>query len=492
MEITRDSTFGEHDHGRRHFSPGIDLFPTNKTVAGDAGDYSSKADGQRATVGEMDFFAERDDNSLPSTSTRLDHDHVPDLNLKKEDLAMNIGFRAIPPASVENKIIIAKSETEEMRAELAGLKEENQRLRELLNDVCEKYRSLQDHFIKLLQERKGGKVHQVDDKVNNNGRREKRGEDGSSLPRQFIDLQPSLISAKEESLDTEFTGEDRSSSPTNLDAEEMAVAASLPKAQQQLDNEATLRKARVSVRARSEASMINDGCHWRKYGQKVAKGNPCPRAYYRCTMASSCPVRKQVQRSAEDRSVLITTYEGVHNHPLPPAAVSMARTTSAAVSMMLSGSTSSGDQALINSNNLLVKTILPTAMISASTPLPTITLDFTGVADPLCQQRSVGNASPFQVLPFSDGNAPSVEVLGKHQQQSHFSLYQMPTGDRDACTGGGATAEFLPSKPHPSVSRPLAETVSAATAAITKDPKFTALLAAAISSVMSRKDDSRD
>nr|QIN97390.1 WRKY53 transcription factor [Isatis tinctoria] len=80
----------------------------------------------------------------------------------------------------------------------------------------------------------------------------------------------------------------------------------------------TVTEPRIIVQTTSEVDLLDDGYRWRKYGQKVVKGNPYPRSYYKCT-TQGCGVRKHVERAATDPKAVVTTYEGKHNHDLPAA-----------------------------------------------------------------------------------------------------------------------------------------------------------------------------
>ncbi|KNA12411.1 hypothetical protein SOVF_126230 isoform A [Spinacia oleracea] len=73
------------------------------------------------------------------------------------------------------------------------------------------------------------------------------------------------------------------------------------------------RQPRFAFMTKSEVDHLEDGYRWRKYGQKAVKNSPFPRSYYRCTN-SKCTVKKRVERSSEDPSIVITTYEGQHCH----------------------------------------------------------------------------------------------------------------------------------------------------------------------------------
>ncbi|KAJ6845162.1 putative WRKY transcription factor 2 [Iris pallida] len=97
-----------------------------------------------------------------------------------------------------------------------------------------------------------------------------------------------------------------------------------------------VREPRVVVQTTSEVDILDDGYRWRKYGQKVVKGNPNPRSYYKCT-SPGCNVRKHVERASHDLKAVITTYEGKHNHDVPAARNSSHSNTGGSLSAAAGG-----------------------------------------------------------------------------------------------------------------------------------------------------------
>ncbi|KAE8656928.1 hypothetical protein F3Y22_tig00116997pilonHSYRG00621 [Hibiscus syriacus] len=214
---------------------------------------------------------------------------------------------------VFGKKLSVKEQTGALVEELNRVNEENKKLTEMLTAMCESYNALQNQVMDLMSKT-------PEKELSHSKKRKSENSNNNDNNYNF-----GIVGNSESSS----TDEDSSKKPR----EEVI-------------------KAKVSrVFVRTETSdrglIVKDGYQWRKYGQKVTRDNPFPRAYFKCSFAPSCPVKKKaslpllVQRSADDQSVMVATYEGEHNHLPPPQMEPTSGSSHSSASLNPSGPTTS-------------------------------------------------------------------------------------------------------------------------------------------------------
>ncbi|KAL9326431.1 hypothetical protein ACSQ67_007076 [Phaseolus vulgaris] len=410
------------------------------------------------------------------------------------------------PSTSTDKKEEVDDQLESTKAEMGVVREENQRLKRSLNKIMSEYRTLEMQFQDVLKQgtkRNKGNDNQEDTleesdlvslslgRVPNN----QRNDEKIKVCKKLKD---------DEGFNEDLTlGLCKSKSGSTTEA--------LPNPSPENSSEVPKEEAGETWPPSKETQKTI-----RDTEDEVAQQNPMKKP--RVCVRARCDT-PTVQRCVDDMSILITTYEGTHNHTLPPSATAMASTTSAAASMLLSGSSTShsastpSTTAATSATNLHGlnfylsdgskprQLYLSNPALSSSPSHPTITLDLTSHPAssssspfvrfssnynqpryPSSSSLSFSSSSEINALSWSNGflnNNNTIQPpyntrnilgnvnFGRQQVENIYQSYMQKNNSN------------IPNVPQGGVP---ADTISAATKVITADPTFQSALAAALTS----------
>ncbi|KAF3622894.1 hypothetical protein FXO38_31050 [Capsicum annuum] len=342
------------------------------------------------------------------------------------DTSLDLSFRPlrvpddIPKQEVESNFIglgrdlmpDKDDQAGDLLEELNRVSAENKKLTEMLTVMCQNYNALRNQLTEYLNKQNSTTSTAADNNHDHHS-------DGSK--KRKVENNNNEIVKSVQGLHSESSSSDEDSSNKK------------PREQHIKTNTC---RVYVKTEASDTSLIVKDGYQWRKYGQKVTRDNPSPRAYFKCSFAPTCPVKKKVQRSVEDQSILVATYEGEHNHS----------------KMDGSGPVTTSPSSRLNPKNTLVGANTTTVMPCSSTSIintpsgPTLTLDLTQPKKLQNDQKKVNSNTSTSNASGQKSKSPGGH---DHHQQNRPEFQQL--------------------------------FIDQMASSLTKDPSFQAALAAAIS-----------